>query len=235
MPKKHDPTSKLIVANWKLHPDRFSEAKKLVAKLDTVETRHTVVICPPYVYLPLLKTKFILGVQDIFWQDRGAFTGEISGPMVKQFKVKYAIVGHSERKKLGETDEQTNLKLIASIQSGITPILCVGHGTTAQQSAEDRMAIIQEQLQTYVVGVDLSKLIVAYEPVWEIGTGKAEKPDHAERIAMFIKIKFGISKVLYGGGINAYTAPGFINTEIDGFLIGGASLIANEFKQIIEL
>ena len=235
MPKKHDPTSKLIVANWKLHPDRFSEAKKLLAKLDRVETKYTVVICPPYVYLPVLKTKYILGVQDIFWQDRGAFTGEISAPMLKQFKVKYAIIGHSERKKLGETDEQTNLKLGASINANIIPVLCVGHNTTAQQSAEDRMAIIQEQLQAYLVGIDHSKVIVAYEPVWEIGTGKAEHPDHAERIAMFIKIKFGISTVLYGGGINAYTAPGFMNTEINGFLIGGASLIATEFKQIIEL
>ncbi|MEK7075662.1 MAG: triose-phosphate isomerase, partial [Patescibacteria group bacterium] len=114
---------KLIVANWKMNPKTLKEAQKLVLAVSKTKTQNTVVVCPPFVYLPVLKTKLILGSQDIFWQSSGPFTSQISADMLKQFKVKYAITGHSERRALGETDNEVNLKVKAAIGNKIIPIL----------------------------------------------------------------------------------------------------------------
>jgi triosephosphate isomerase len=225
---------KLIVANWKMHPEKLSEARSLLTKIETVAARHTVVICPPTIYIAALKTKFSLGAQDIFWEETGAHTGAISGVMLKNSKVKYVIIGHSERRLMGDTDEIIKLKLQAALRVGIIPILCVGYNVPKHSVPEDAMACIRTQLEMDLEGIDPKQVIIAYEPVWAIGSGKAETPDNAERIAMFIRIKFGIQTVLYGGSINAYDFRPFLEKEIDGFLIGGASLMSSEFKTIIQ-
>lgn len=230
---------KILIANWKLNPLSLVQAKALLSAVNKTKSKHEVVICPPYVYIGLLKTKFKLGVQDLFWQDSGAYTGQISGPMLKEFNAKYAIIGHSELRAIGESDHEINLKLQAALRNKIIPILCVGYGVTASDTEEDILFNIQSQLANGLEDIskeNLSKIIVAYEPVWAIGTGKAADPEHAERVAMFIKIKFKISKVLYGGSSNADNAKSFLEkSHIDGLLIGGASLIAEDFKKIISI
>lgn len=229
---------KLIIANWKLHPKKYQEAQKLAKDLNKAKTKHKVVLCPPFVYLPLVKTKFDLGAQDIFWQDEGAYTGEISASMLKQFKVKYAIVGHSERRGMGETDEQINAKLKAALAAKIQPVLCVGYGITKGEDEAQVMLDLRVQLEKDLEGVDASKLVVAYEPVWAIShgnpyKGKHPSPEHAERVAMFIKMKFKVKKVLYGGSVEAHNAQEYLDAGIDGLLVGGASLKASEFTKII--
>lgn len=224
---------KLIIANWKLGPKTLKEAQKLSASLNKAKAKHKVVLCPPSVYLPLIKTKYELGSQDLFWEESGAYTGQLSGSMLKQFKVKYAIIGHSERREVGETDNEINLKLKAALANKITPILCVGYGLTKEFNDEDALVHLQQQAELDLRGVDPSKIIIAYEPVWAIGTGKPATPDHAERVAMFLRIKFKAKKVLYGGSTGAQNAKDFLNRHIDGLLVGGASLRADEFIKMI--
>ncbi len=230
---------KLIVANWKMNPKSFKEAEKLLLAVSKTKTTQHPVICPPFVYLPLLKTKLDLGAQDIFWQNSGPFTGQISPEMLKQFKVKYAIIGHSERRALGETDNEVNLKIKGAILNKITPILCVGYGLSAEMEDEEVMQHLQSQLEADLHEIDPKKVIVAYEPVWAISTGdpyktkQMENPEHAERICMFVRIKFKVSKVLYGGSTNASNAESFLSRQIDGLLVGGASLNASEFNKMI--
>jgi triosephosphate isomerase (TIM) len=227
---------KLIVANWKLNPQTLEEAKNLIKVFNKTKAKHKVVICPPFVYLPLLKTNHDLGVQDIFWQESGTFTGEISSTIAKQFGAEYAIIGHSERRNIGETDQQINLKVKASLAQKIKPILCVGHGLTAAQTEDEVLEHLQKQIAADLEDVDGSKVVVAYEPVWAIsdGTnGRAATPEHAERVAMFIKIKFKVKKVLYGGSANAQNYKPFLKKGVDGLLVGGASLKPEQFSAMI--
>lgn len=225
---------KYIIANWKLNPENPKKAAALSERINKVlKPKHKVVLCPPFVYLPIVNTRFELGSQNIFWQDFGAHTGQISAPMLKAFKVKYAIVGHSEIRALGETDNQINLKIAACIRHKITPILCVGYGLAGNMPEEEVMLHLQNQLQKDLQGADPQKVMVAYEPVWAIGSGKPASPEHAERVSMFIKIKFKVKRVLYGGSTNASNAESFLKKEIDGLLVGGASLDSKEFTGMI--
>jgi triosephosphate isomerase len=227
---------KLIVGNWKLNPATLAEAKTLVLKLNKARSKHAVVLCPPYIYLGLLKSKYVLGAQDIFWEEKGAFTGQISGAMLKQFSVKHAIIGHSEIRELGESDHEINLKILAALRNKIAPILCVGFGLTADMAEEDIYFHLQSQLGNALNGIDPSKVVVAYEPVWAIGSGHPAEPEHAERVAMFIKIKFKVAKVLYGGSSNSGNAESFLSkSHIDGLLVGGASVDAEDFSKIISI
>lgn len=225
---------KLIVANWKLNPAKAKDAQNLAKSFEKAKTKYKIVLCPPSIYLPLIKTKFDLGVQDIFWQESGAYTGAISASMAKEFKVKWAIIGHSERRTMGETDADINLKLKAALANKIQPILCVGYGIEEVDSTEEVFEHLQAQLKKDLDGVDTSKVVVAYEPVWAIGSGKPATPEHAEKVAMFIKIKFKVKKVLYGGSTNAQNAKSFLAKDIDGLLVGGASLKPDQFKEIIK-
>ena len=225
---------KILVANWKLHPLKLSEANNLLLAWNKLRTKNKVVICPPFPYLPLLKTKFDLGVQNISEFDQGAHTGEVSAEMLKQFKVKYAIIGHSERRAMGEDDKQINAKVTQALKNKITPILCVGFGLSKEASEEEVMMHLQHQLQQNLEGVDPKKIIVAYEPVWAIGTDTPVSPEHAERVAMFIRIKFKVGKILYGGGTEAKNFSGFLKKEIDGLLVGHASNDKNQFKEMIQ-
>jgi len=226
---------KILVGNWKLNPQKLSEAQKLLAALNKVKTKNRVVICPPFPYLPLLKTKFELGAQNISVHDQGAYTGEVSARILRQFKVKYGIIGHSERRAEGESDEQVNAKLKQAIENQITPVLCVGFGIGADAEEEDVLAHLRNQLQADLPGIDPKKIIVAYEPVWAIGTEKTPGPDHVERVAMFVKIKFKIGKFIYGGGTSSASFRALLDkAPVDGLLVGHNSLKIGEFSEIIK-
>ncbi len=225
---------KLIIANWKLNPNTLKDAQKLASSIST-KAKNKVVLCPPTIYLSSINYPN-LGAQDCFWQDKGAFTGQTSAAQLKDLGVKYCIVGHSEKRALGESDGMVNFKLRSLLEHKITPVLCVGFGTTVEQDDLDVVDVLRGQLEADLKDVDAKKVAVAYEPVWAIGSGRAATPEHAEKIAIFIKNKYKAEKVLYGGSINLANAAEFLKQRnVDGLLIGGASLIAKDFNQIINM
>lgn len=225
---------KLIIANWKLNPITLKDAQVLAAAIDRTK-KNTVVLCPPTIYLAQMEYP-ALGAQDCFWEEKGAFTGQTSPAQLKSLKVKYCIVGHSERRAVGDTDEMINAKVNALLSHGIIPILCVGFGTVVEQDDLEVADVLRAQLNINLKDADASKVVVAYEPVWAIGTGKNASPEHAEKMGIFIKSKFGAKKVLYGGSANPANALSFLEQpHVDGLLVGGASLVASHFNQIINL
>jgi triosephosphate isomerase len=235
---------KLIIANWKLNPATLREANKIVGALAKVKTKNKVVICPPAPYIGLLDMKhalggkLALGCQNIFWEENGAHTGQVSSSMVKQFGVRYALVGHSEVRSLGETDYEVNLKLKAAIAAKIVPVLCLGFGLEYGMHEGDVMAHLHMQAREDLAGIDPEKVVLAYEPVWAISSGNGqashvEMSAHAERIAMSLKIKFKVKKVLYGGSTSAANYASFLDADIDGLLVGGASL-RPEFAEMVQ-
>ena len=222
---------KLIIANWKLNPLTLASAQQLAASVGS--SKHEVVICPPSAFLAQIKVS-ILGAQDCFWKLKGPFTGETSPAQLKDLGVRYCIIGHSERRALGETDDMVAAKLQALLEQGITPVLCVGFGTTVGEDQLDVTEALRPQLDSALRDTDPKKVVVAYEPVWAIGTGKPATSEHAEQIALFIKTKYGIEKVLYGGSVNGVNAQEFLSqNHIDGLLVGSNSLIPDEFNKII--
>lgn len=225
---------KLIIANWKLNPVTLKEAQKLAAAISRTK-KNTVVLCPPTIYLSNIQYPNI-GSQDCFWEERGAFTGQVSPLQLKSLKIKYSIIGHSEKRGTGESDEMVNAKTKAALLNGIIPVVCVGFGTTVEQDDLEVTDILKQQLDIDLKGVDVSKVVVAYEPVWAIGTGKVASPEHAETVGIFIKNRYGVKKVLYGGSVNPGNAKGFLDQRnVDGLLVGGASLVPMYFNTIINL
>lgn len=226
---------KLIIANWKLNPTSLKDAQKLAASV-SIKAKNKVVLCPPTVYLSAIGYPTV-GAQDCFWQDKGAYTGQTSPAQLKDLGIKYCIIGHSERREFGgDSDEIVNAKAKVCLSVKITPVICVGYGTTVENDDLEVVDILRHQLDVGLKGLNTEKIIVAYEPVWAIGSGETPTPEHAEKISLFIKSKYGIKKVLYGGSVNILTAPGLLKERnIDGFLVGGASLKAKEFNEIINL
>lgn len=226
---------KLIVGNWKLNPMSVTEAVALASKID-VSITNDVVICPPLPFLESVEYPHV-GSQDCSPYIKGAYTGEISPAQLASLGVKYCIVGHSERRtNLGESDELINAKIKALLQYKITPILCVGFGTTVQEDTLEVMEVVGEQLERGLEDVDPSKVVVAYEPVWAIGSKNPATPDHAEQVALYVTTKHGVKRVLYGGSVNSSNAASFlVEPHIAGLLIGGASLLAEDFNKIIAL
>lgn len=202
----------LIVANWKMNPQSLKEAERLFAAVKNVKGAQ-VVICPPFVYLSTLKTN---GAQDVFWEDGGAYTGEISSLMLKNMGVKYVIIGHSERRKYQkETNEIIVGKLKAALKAGLKPILCI-----------DKVSQIHKNIKG---------LIIAYEPLFAIGTGKACSLQRARRMRLAINKAAGRALVLYGGSVNSQNAKSYIKEAgFQGLLVGGASLKPKEFIDIIK-
>ena len=228
---------KILIANWKLNPDELEEARDL-AKATDIEG---VVICPPIVFLEEVGSvlqKATLGSQDIFFKDEGAYTGEISPTQLKDLNVKYAIVGHSERRQYqNETDELINKKVKAALDTNITPVLCVGESLeTHNEGLDATKAFIKHQLDTDLKGVE-GELIVAYEPIWAIGKDKADDPEEAAQIIEYIKEEIGgDKKVIYGGSVDSKNVQSFLDQQnIDGFLVGGASLKLEEFNKIADI
>ncbi len=223
---------KLIIANWKLNPTTEQEAKALAQSISR-KTLHTVVLCPPPIFLTTVKYPN-LGSQDCFWQTKGPFTGQISPLQLKSSGISYCIVGHSEKRLEGESDNQINKKIQILLDYKITPVFCIGYGTTIKQDELEVVDVLKQQLRAGLGKVNAKKVVVAYEPVWAIGSGRTAKPEHAEQIAMFIKNKFGVAKVLYGGSVNSTNSNEFLNQRhIDGLLVGGASLLPEDFNKII--
>ena len=225
---------KLIIANWKLNPTTLKDAQKLAGSIN-IKAKNKVVLCPPNIYLSSISYPN-LGAQDCYWEDKGAHTGQTSPAQLKDVGIKYCLVGHSERREVGDTDEMINGKVKACLAQKITPILCVGFGTTVDQDDLEVTDVLKQQLDVDLANVDASQVVVAYEPVWAIGSGKTPTPEHAEKVALFIKSKYGVGKVLYGGSANVATGPGLLaERNVDGLLVGGASLIAKDFNQIINM
>ena len=200
-----------------------------------------VVLCTPFTSLTIMSknlhgSRIQLGAQNIHWEDRGAYTGEIAGDMLTEIGVNYVIVGHSERRQyFGETNETVNLRLKAAQKYGITPILCVGE-TKQQRDAGETETIIINQLKEGLVGVDQNNLVIAYEPIWAIGTGDTCESTEANRVIGVIRAQLDNKDVSiqYGGSVK----PGNIDEimaqpEIDGALVGGASLQPEGFARIV--
>jgi len=248
----------IIAANWKMHKTHL-EAIQAVQKLsylldqDDAE-RVEVVICPAATSLRSVQTlidsdrlPYGLGAQDVHWEDEGAFTGEIAPPMLVALRVGYVIVGHSERRAMfGETDETVNRKVRAVLAHGMTPILCVGETLQERDvgATEDR---VTAQVRADLAGVsasDAAKLVVAYEPVWAIGTGRNAEPSDAGQVIALIRQTIAdlydgdlaqAVRIQYGGSVKAGNIRDFMaHPEVDGALVGGASLDPEELALIVK-
>jgi len=246
--------SKLIVGNWKMNLNTH-EASLYVHKLAGLVKGHRdveVVLAPTLLALQSLslqidRHQFKLAVQNLYWRDHGAFTGEVSATQLKGV-VEYAIIGHSERRHIfGETDKDTRNKVQAAIRNHIKPILCIGE--TASERADGEMKdVIHDQLLGGLANVtseELDQVTIAYEPVWAIGTGNNALPEDVtnavKAIRSQIKHLYGEAaaksiRILYGGSVKASSAASYLALpDVDGLLIGGASLDAHEFSEIVEL
>lgn len=242
---------KLIAGNWKMNGSLAANEVLVKALLQGLESAPDcdVALCVPAPYLGQVQalvadTHLSLGSQDVSAQTRGAYTGEKSASMLKDFGVRFAIVGHSERRQYhGETDEIVAAKAAAALGSGITPIVCVGE-TLAEHDAGQTEEVVKRQLAAviHLNGHCISEIVVAYEPVWAIGTGKTATPAQAQAVHALLRAQLhhaasehaaGI-RILYGGSMNAANAAELLQqADIDGGLIGGASLKAGDFLQII--
>lgn len=232
----------ILVANWKMKLG-VGESEKLakdVVRGLTSSHGHgrAVILCPSFTALDrvadvLRNTNIALGAQDVFWQFSGAYTGEVSARDLKELGCRFVIIGHSERRALGETDAVVNLKLRAAISVGLTPILCVGEPKSVRR-ARRQTAYVQKQLISAGKGLRRPRLIVAYEPIWAIGSGKADDPRETGVMASAIRKVAGRVPVLYGGSVTSANAHDFLHAPgIQGALVGGASLDSIEFLKII--
>jgi len=236
---------KIIVGNWKMNPTSKKRAKVLFFKIEKelkkdpqILKKVKVVICPPFLYLPLFlkrKSKISLGAQNVFFEEKGAFTGEISPRMLKGFGVEFVILGHSERRKyFGETDEMIEKKLKAVLKFNLKPILCIGE-TEKERKEGKTFKVLKRQLKVISnLKSKIQNLILAYEPVWAIGTKNPCDPEKAREVFVFLRRILKKNKILYGGSVDSKNAKDYIEVGFNGLLIGGASLNPKEFVQIIK-
>ncbi len=259
---------KLIVGNWKMNPPTYKEAEELAqAVIKSSPKKVDVVLCPPFVWLEGIKHQVSgikLGAQDVFWEEAGAFTGEVSAAMLKNSNVDYVIVGHSERRhNLAETDAMVNKKVLAALKAGLHVILCVGESKEVRRKGiPAAKRFVERQLREDLSGINFPpkadpplaenlkpktfNLSIAYEPVWAISGGDtthaADDPKNAVEMIHFIKSLLPTTyylpptvRVLYGGSVNAKNAASFLRQpEIGGALVGGASLKPREFLGILK-
>ncbi|MCC7050875.1 MAG: triose-phosphate isomerase [Bacteroidia bacterium] len=238
---------KIVAGNWKMNKT-LNEATVFFNDLSSYKLPEnvTTLVIPPYTHLFLnFPSNINKGAQNVSLHNNGAYTGEISAQIIKSFNVNYCLVGHSERRKyFGENNAQLSEKINRLLEQEITPIFCIGE-TLEEREKNIHFDLLKQQLESVfnLTALQFEKIIIAYEPVWAIGTGKNATKEQAEEIHLFIRTeiekKFGenISKktsILYGGSCNAKNAPElFSMPNIDGGLIGGASLIAKDFFEII--
>ena len=247
----------LMAGNWKMNKT-MSEAIVLTQQLCNQYNRKwdnvDIVVCPPaidiksvYTVIDFDKTKIAVGAQNVHWEESGAFTGEISIPMIKEAGCEFCIVGHSERREMfNETDTSVNLKVKALIEADIAPIVCVGESLSMRDSG-DYVGFIVAQVRAALAGLDeadMKKVVIAYEPIWAIGTGRTATPEQAEEVCaairatiadMFDKGVADACRVLYGGSMNVGNVESLLaQPNIDGGLIGGAALQSDSFRQLIE-
>jgi len=228
----------LIAANWKMNPETAKDAKALfeAVKRGVKGVESEVVVCPPFIYLPLLKGLQI-GAQNCFYEEKGAFTGEISALMLKDLGVEYVIIGHSERRKyFNETDEVVNKKIKKALESGLKIIFCIGE-TAEERDAGKKKEILEKQIKQGLAGInDLENINIAYEPVWAIGTGNncsvQETKESIDYIRKFVREN---TRILYGGSVKSENSGMYIkDAGANGLLVGGASLNAGEFIKIVK-
>lgn len=246
---------KIVAGNWKMNKS-FLEAEELMSEIsdllsDKEEHQAKVILCPPFVFLELAidlayEGLFEVGAQDVSEYENGAYTGEVSASMIKSMDIPYCIVGHSERRKyFHETDDVVRKKVEALIKHHVSPIFCCGE-LLAEREAGKHFDVVKNQLKKSVFHFnedDFRRVVIAYEPVWAIGTGVNATPEQAQEMHAFIrelihkKYKGEVADtttILYGGSCNASNAPTlFANPDVDGGLIGGASLKAKEFVKIV--
>jgi len=246
---------KIVAGNWKMNKS-FPDAEELIAeiadKLESMDTAHqNVILCPPYVYLEMATdiaedSVFSVGSQNINENDEGAYTGEISGIMLASMEVEYCIIGHSERRKYyGEDHLLLAKKLDAALRNGIRPIFCCGE-VLPEREAGNHFEVVKKQLDEslfHLTAEEFEQVIVAYEPVWAIGTGVNATPGQAQEMHAYIRKEIANrygenlaseTSILYGGSCNSSNARELFSQEdVDGGLIGGASLKAEEFMKIV--
>lgn len=254
LPRTGKTTRRIVIGNWKMNPLALKEAQKIfttIAKSTKGIKKTDVVLCSPFIYLEGLKKiskKTSLGAQDAYYGDTGAFTGEVSAAQLATIGVKYVIVGHSERRARGESNEETNKKIKAVLAAGLVPVLCVGE--VERDEKHEYYNLIKTQIGEALNGVSktlIPKIIIAYEPVWALSTTEnrrdATSSDSLE-MSIFIKKvladKFGSEssamRILYGGSVNEKDAGDFIiNGGVDGLLVGRASLDPKKFSEIISI
>ena len=242
----------LIAGNWKMNTDRASAealARGIVERAGQFSALD-LLVCPPAVYLSAVSdivssSPVALGAQNVYHEPEGAFTGEISTAMLLDVGCRYVIVGHSERRHiLGETDADVNRKTLAALAAGLVPIVCVGE-LLAEREAGQTAAVIRRQFESSLAGVpadEIARLVIAYEPVWAIGTGKVATPQQAEEVHADLRSLLAERyndgsaqnvQILYGGSVKASNAGELLSQpNIDGALVGGASLKVNEFLGI---
>ncbi|MCL4440404.1 MAG: triose-phosphate isomerase [Firmicutes bacterium] len=243
----------IIAGNWKMHKT-VTEAVNFVQELKqkTADSRVEVVVCPPFTALApvemwLKGSRIGLAAQNMHWEKQGAFTGEISPLMLKELGVTYVVLGHSERRQyFGETDESVNKKVKAALEHGLVPIVCVGE-TLEQREAGTTEQVVATQTKGALEGLapeQVAGLVIAYEPVWAIGTGKTASDEDAQQVNGFIRRviagEYGTAaaeavRIQYGGSVKPGNARGLMSQpDIDGALVGGASLKVEDFAGIIE-
>ncbi len=244
----------VIAGNWKMYKSN-SEAKELVEELknktnDIIKTR--MIVCPPYTALSIAAelvkgTNIQVGAQNMYWEQQGAFTGEISTEMIKSTGATFVLIGHSERRQFfGETDETVNKKLKAALQSGLNPIVCIGETLEERESGVTN-DIVGKQVEKALADIStesMKKVVLAYEPIWAIGTGKTATPQQAQDVHKFIRsILFRLYNtevgneivIQYGGSVKPENATELLSQpDIDGALVGGACLKAESFSEIIK-
>jgi len=244
----------LLAGNWKMWGTR-SEAAALSTALTAVVGRtagREVMIAPPFTALEVVRSvidgsAIQLGAQNLHWEPKGAFTGEISAPMLVEAGCTYVIIGHSERRQLfGETNETVNKRLHAALAAGLTPVVCVGE-TLQERDADATVQVVERQVVAGLAGVSpaaLAKSVVAYEPVWAIGTGKTATPAQAQEVHRTIREQLAKVadqdpadrvRILYGGSVKPDNIDSLMaEPDVDGALVGGASLVAEQFIRIVQ-
>ena len=249
----HSKRKPVIAGNWKMF-NTTSEAATLVNELIPVVARFSdreIVVCPPFTALaavrPILgETGIKLGAQNVHWEDKGAFTGEISPAMLKDAGCDYVILGHSERRQFfAETDENVNRKLKAVLKAGLIPIVCVGE-SLSEREAGITSTVVSRQIKIGLDGIDVEnakKIIIAYEPIWAIGTGRTASATDANAVCAFIRLTLtgmlgtpvaDAIRIQYGGSVKPDNIDELMgSSDIDGALVGGASLTAADFGRIV--
>ncbi len=245
---------KLIIGNWKMYPtsvkeaqDKFKGIKKIAGSLRNVQT----VICPPFIYMGDMRKlvmghRCVLGAQNAWLENEGAYTGEISPAMIASLKLKYVILGHSERRAMGEDDVLVNKKVVTAVESGLIPVLCVGE--RERDADGEYLKHIAEQIKIALKGVqkkDLKNIVIAYEPIWAIGKHALHpaSPDDALEVSILIKKTLAdlygkdgsIVPILYGGSVDEKNAWEFLmKSQVNGLLVGRASLDPKVFGEILK-
>jgi triosephosphate isomerase len=245
---------KLIAANWKMYktPDETRAFFRDFLPLVSGHERDEIAVCPPFVNLPVAiesakGSNVAVGGQNMYWQKEGAFTGEVSTGMLLAVGCTHVIIGHSERRQyFGETDDTVNLKLKAALEAGLTPIVCVGEVLEEREAGLTEDVLRRQCLRAFhaISGKKAGKLVIAYEPVWAIGTGKTATPQLASEAHQLIRSEVGKAlgedlaaklRILYGGSVKPDNAKALMSEEeIDGALVGGASLDPKSFAAIVK-